>query len=117
MDDKGLVLKVERHEAAKGRFLGDPTRIGQILSNLLSNAVKFTEQGQVTLRISQSEAPDGDRLIFEVEDTGVGFSADQAARLFDRFSQADETIDRKSVVEGKSVDLGGRRRLKKKHNP
>jgi PAS domain S-box-containing protein len=105
VDDKGLVLKVERHEAAKGRFLGDPTRIGQILSNLLSNAVKFTEQGQVTLRISQSEAPDGDRLIFEVEDTGVGFSADQAARLFDRFSQADETISRRFGGTGLGLSI------------
>ncbi|MDO8409135.1 MAG: ATP-binding protein [Phenylobacterium sp.] len=105
VDDKGLTLKVEHDAVAKGRFLGDATRIGQIVNNLLSNAVKFTEQGQVTLRIGRIETPNGDCVTFEVEDTGVGFDADQAARLFDRFSQADATISRRFGGTGLGLSI------------
>ncbi|MDP1618384.1 ATP-binding protein [Phenylobacterium sp.] len=105
VDDKGLALKVERDPAVQGRFVGDATRIGQIISNLLSNAVKFTERGHVILRIGRIEAPDGEHLSFEVEDTGVGFDAEQAARLFDRFSQADATISRRFGGTGLGLSI------------
>src|SRR5690606_10264011 len=74
--DKGLAFHVVRAPGAQGVFLGDSTRIGQVLANLLSNAIKFTAAGAVTVRIDlQPERPDagGDacRLAIEVEDTGV----------------------------------------------
>ena len=95
VEDKGLTFEVERGAAARGRFVGDSTRIGQIVGNLLSNAVKFTQQGRIALRIDLVEATDCAHLTLVVEDTGVGFDADHAARLFTRFSQADETISRR----------------------
>ncbi len=66
----------------------DPMRLRQILLNLLSNACKFTKQGDVTLRVCQ----DGRGWIdFAVSDTGIGMTAEQQAKLFEEFSQAEAT--------------------------
>ena len=72
-------------------IVGDPTRLRQILINLLVNAVKFTEHGSVELRI----AVEGGRIVFSVRDTGIGMDAAALSRLFQPFSQADESITRK----------------------
>jgi PAS domain S-box-containing protein len=104
-EDKGLAFHVERDADARGRFLGDGTRIGQVVGNLLSNAVKFTEKGNVTLRIGMVETPDSARLTLAVEDTGVGFDADHATRLFNPFSQADETISRRFGGTGLGLSI------------
>lgn len=84
-------LVVER-QASLGRMRGDLTKLRQSLFNLLSNASKFTEQGKVTLR-ARTEGPEW--LSFEVADTGIGMTPEQLSRLFQAFSQADETTSRK----------------------
>ncbi|WP_017913641.1 ATP-binding protein, partial [Xanthomonas sp. SHU 166] len=66
---------------------GDATRVRQILLNLLNNAIKFTEHGSVQLRVAPLQPQQGVR--FEVADTGPGINAEQQARLFQRFEQAD----------------------------
>ncbi|WP_082560756.1 PAS domain-containing hybrid sensor histidine kinase/response regulator [Caulobacter sp. Root487D2Y] len=99
--DKGLAFDVVRDADARGRFLGDATRIGQIVGNLISNAVKFTEKGGVTLRVGLDET----HLTLAVEDTGIGFDAEHAARLFNRFSQADETISRRFGGTGLGLSI------------
>lgn len=104
-EEKGLVLHIGRDEATSGCFLGDATRISQIVSNLLSNAVKFTETGHVALRIGYVPGHGGDHLTLVVEDTGVGFDSVAAARLFDRFSQADETISRRFGGTGLGLSI------------
>jgi PAS domain S-box-containing protein len=75
---------------------GDPGRLRQVLLNLLSNALKFTEKGEVFLSVSlQEETEGGVRLLFRVNDTGIGLSKEVADRLFKPFSQADETTTRR----------------------
>jgi signal transduction histidine kinase/CheY-like chemotaxis protein len=71
---------------------GDPTRLRQILTNLISNALKFTSSGEVTVRVGPAGAT---FLEIQVVDTGIGMSADQQARLFQTFSQADASITRR----------------------
>jgi PAS domain S-box-containing protein len=96
--EKNLVLKASFGPRACGAFDGDSTRIKQVMGNLLSNAVKFTQAGEVVLAIdvAEPEAPGQPcRLTFEVADTGLGFDAETAAGLFQRFSQADTTITRR----------------------
>jgi signal transduction histidine kinase len=88
--DKGLTLVVDL-DAALGGVAGDPLRLRQVLGNLLSNAVKFTSDGQVTLRMRR----EGPRVVFEVQDTGIGFEAAAGERLFERFVQADGSITRR----------------------
>jgi signal transduction histidine kinase/DNA-binding response OmpR family regulator/HPt (histidine-containing phosphotransfer) domain-containing protein len=93
---KGIYLGVRLAPGLPIAVRGDPLRLRQVLINLLGNAVKFTEQGQVTLRVSLL-GEEGDRLTvqFEVVDTGVGIAADQVGRLFQPFTQADSGTTRR----------------------
>jgi PAS domain S-box-containing protein len=90
--EKGLTLTVEVAPALEGRFVGDEVRLRQIITNLVSNAVKFTAGGAV--RVRAGAAASGS-LRIEVEDTGIGFSAEQKAHLFSRFQQGDGSINRR----------------------
>ena len=67
----------------------DPMRLRQILFNLLSNACKFTKDGEVKLRASRVNGRDWVEL--SVSDTGIGMTAEQQAKLFEEFVQADKT--------------------------
>ena len=109
-EDKGLAFQVRRSPEARGVFMGDSTRIRQVLGNLLSNAVKFTAEGAVSVSIEvwsdHSEGlGDAHRLALTVEDTGVGFGSDHAMRLFERFSQADSTITRRFGGTGLGLSI------------
>jgi len=105
-EEKGLALDVRRDPEARGVFVGDSTRIRQVLANLVSNAVKFTHQGGVTVDIAVDEDQDGlTQLVLQVADTGVGFDSGHAARLFDRFSQADSTITRRFGGTGLGLSI------------
>ena len=73
--------------------------------NLLSNACKFTENGRITLRVERERTPDGDWLAVAVEDTGIGMTPEQLRRLFERFTQADETTTRKFGGTGLGLAL------------
>ena len=73
------------------KISSDPVRLKQVLWNLLGNAIKFTEHGGVTLRVSYS----GNKVVFEVEDTGIGISILDRKKLFKPFSQADTTMTRR----------------------
>ena len=78
-----------------GTMRTDAVKLRQCLFNLLGNAAKFTETGRITLSARrEGEGPDGD-LVFAVRDTGIGMTEDQLGRLFQRFTQADETTTRK----------------------
>jgi signal transduction histidine kinase len=88
---KGLALRVDIAPDAEAEAQVDPDRLGQVLGKLLDNAVKFTEAGEITLSASQT----GGALVLEVRDTGPGFDADTAARLFQPFVQADGSLSRR----------------------
>jgi PAS domain S-box-containing protein len=93
---KGLQVQLEVDPAIPGRLRGDSLRLGQVLLNFLSNAVKFSDHGRIAVRarlIEQRGASVGVRL--EVEDQGIGISDEQQARLFQPFSQADQSTTRK----------------------
>ena len=80
----------------------DAQRLQQILKNLLSNALKFTERGEVTLRISGA---DGDRIRFDVRDTGIGIPTAQHDVIFEAFRQADGTTNRKYGGTGLGLSI------------
>ncbi|MDG1482522.1 MAG: response regulator [Myxococcota bacterium] len=81
---------------------GDPSRLRQILINLLNNAIKFTASGEVVVRVSRSGP---ERLRFEVEDSGIGIPADKQLLLFNRFTQADNTITRRYGGTGLGLSI------------
>ncbi len=96
---KGVVLVHELDPALPPRLHGDEVRLRQVLVNLIGNAVKFTEAGTVSVRLRRQwrdQPMDGVvHLRCEVEDTGIGMSADQQARLFQAFEQADGSTTRR----------------------
>ena len=95
-EEKNLELACLVHANVPQFLNGDPGRLRQILLNLLSNAIKFTHTGEVTVVVSLEEMwEDGVLLRFQVSDTGVGISPARVERLFDPFTQADESTTRK----------------------
>ena len=70
-----------------GAMFADESKVWRVLMNLLTNACKFTKDGTITLDADRVAGESGDRLIFRVVDTGLGMGPEQAAKLFDRFSQ------------------------------
>ncbi|MCW7753997.1 response regulator [Desulfobotulus sp. H1] len=92
---KGVELLFWRHVDTPCNLMGDPLRLGQVLTNLVSNAIKFTKMGEVLIRIECPwRSPHSATLLFVVRDTGVGMSDEQAAHIFEPFSQADASITR-----------------------
>jgi signal transduction histidine kinase/FixJ family two-component response regulator len=92
-DKKGILFQVELYYPLPAFFNTDPTRLKQILFNLCNNAIKFTNQGKVVLKVGLDSL--GQKLIFEVLDTGIGMTAQHQQKLFQAFSQADQTTSRK----------------------
>ncbi len=91
---KSLNLLLEFNPGVEERDVQiDPLRFKQVLSNLVSNAIKFTEQGEVKIRvdIQTTGEPQQIEMKLVVEDTGIGISRDDQQRLFEPFSQADNS--------------------------
>ena len=77
-------------------LVGDPLRLGQVLTNITNNAVKFTEQGEIVVKVELEGEEDGRADVrFAVSDTGIGLSADQIETLFEAFTQAESSTTRR----------------------
>jgi two-component system sensor histidine kinase RpfC len=93
---KGLVLRATVDPMLDYRLRGDSHHLRQVLLNLLGNAIKFTERGEVTIAVMQvKESTDGVTARFEVRDTGIGIAPNAIERIFERFSQADDSVTRR----------------------
>lgn len=93
---KGLELVCSLHPATPATVCGDPVRLRQILTNFVSNAIKFTTQGEVVIRVQPLETGrDTVTLRLEVCDTGIGIPQAARARIFEAFSQADDSTTRR----------------------
>ncbi|KST60856.1 histidine kinase [Methylobacterium sp. GXS13] len=90
---KGNVLVLDVADDV-GQARTDAVKLRQCLFNLLSNAAKFTEGGTITLEAGRESGARGDWLWFTVRDTGIGMNPEQVGRLFERFTQADESTTR-----------------------
>lgn len=87
-------------------ILGDPTRIQQVMLNLLGNAIKFTESGYIHLSMSSiRDEHQNTFMMIEVSDSGIGIAADKLERIFDIFSQADESTTRKFGGTGLGLSI------------
>jgi signal transduction histidine kinase/CheY-like chemotaxis protein len=105
--DLGCFIDPELEKPIKG----DPTKIKEVVINLLSNAVKFTSSsGAINVDIRKLEAPQEGitRVRFEIQDSGIGVTSEQKARIFEAFSQADTSITRKYGGTGLGLTISSR---------
>ena len=105
---KGVKLTTALATSVPDSIISDPTRLWQILMNLAGNAIKFTEEGTVTITAHVMQHLDGARLVIDVDDTGPGMSPEQAGRLFQAFSQVDNSITRKFGGTGLGLTISRR---------
>jgi two-component system, sensor histidine kinase and response regulator len=107
--EKGLEFLVDVSSEIPQNLVGDPLRLGQVITNLVNNAVKFTEQGEIRLRAELLEKTgDKTKLRFSVRDTGIGMTPEQAAKLFQPFTQADMSTTRKHGGTGLGLTISRR---------
>ena len=93
--ERGLTLETKYPERAPRHILGDPTRLRQIVLNLLSNAIKFTHRGTITCSATFTHQTESHAVVrIAVQDTGIGMTEEQLARIFERFAQADASTTR-----------------------
>lgn len=124
--EKGVTLRISKDEHRNARLVSDPLRVKQILLNLIGNAIKFTHAGSIEVGVERKLVP-GDsesqvaELRFEIKDTGIGLTNEEAARLFVPFAQADNSVRRKyggtglglAISKQLARSLGGDLRLVK----
>jgi CheY-like chemotaxis protein/nitrogen-specific signal transduction histidine kinase/HPt (histidine-containing phosphotransfer) domain-containing protein len=110
--EKNLDLACELEDDVPLRFMGDVTRLKQVLVNLLGNGIKFTQAGEVivTARVLGKPADPAEpwHLHFSVRDTGIGIPVDRLARLFKSFSQADSSTTRQYGGTGLGLAISKR---------
>ena len=104
--EKGLEFLAHVAPDIPETLVGDPLRLAQVLTNLVNNAVKFTAQGDIRLSVVRREQTD-DRVLleFSVRDTGIGMTQEQAAKLFQPFTQADMSTTRKHGGTGLGLTI------------
>ena len=96
IQEKGIKFAVNIDNDVPLNLLGDPLRIGQIITNFCSNAVKFTEEGEIVIAAELLEKKDDAvKIRFSIKDTGIGLTVDQQKKLFKSFTQADQSTTRK----------------------
>lgn len=98
VSEKGLEINYLLAQELPTIFIGDSSRIRQVINNLLGNAIKFTERGEVFVEVSLlKKDPETLRceLLFAIKDTGIGIAKENQAQLFNAFSQADSSITRR----------------------
>ncbi len=94
--EKGLLFESNIDANIPDCVIGDPIRIKQILINLLGNAIKFTEKGYINIKVEQNIIKDETiKIVFVIEDSGIGIAQDKINKIFESFVQEDSSITRK----------------------
>ncbi|MCU7834074.1 MAG: transporter substrate-binding domain-containing protein [gamma proteobacterium symbiont of Taylorina sp.] len=105
-EENNLELMFDLPSDLPTALIGDPLRLGQVLTNLGNNAVKFTETGEIVFRVKAIEEGENEvKLQFSVHDTGVGMTTEQQSKLFQSFSQADTSTTRKYGGTGLGLSI------------
>jgi len=104
--EKDLELSISLTSETPTALVGDPLRLGQILTNLTNNAIKFTEEGEIQIRVEENQVLDNRVCLhFSVSDTGIGISPDKQEELFTPFTQADGSTTRKFGGTGLGLSI------------
>ncbi|NOQ63016.1 MAG: response regulator [Methyloprofundus sp.] len=104
--EKGIDIMYLNSREIPHSLIGDPLRLGQILLNLMNNALKFTQQGEILLSIELLESTGQDvYLQFTIKDTGIGIQPEDINKLFQSFTQADNSTTRKFGGTGLGLSI------------
>lgn len=103
--EKNLNFAFDYSEIKKQKFLGDRTRLRQILLNLISNAIKFTNEGDVIVHARKKIIDGSTFLQIDVKDTGIGIDSQHFDLIFERFKQADSSVSRKYGGSGLGLPI------------
>ena len=117
--EKNIALQLDSAELPHRSFIGDPTRIQQIITNLVSNAIKFTDQGFVRVNLISRPVADGMEVVIRVTDTGIGIAPEKVGVIFEKFTQADASTTRQyggtglglAICKSLAEQMGGRIQL------
>ena len=105
-EEKGVAFTAQVDDGLPDRLLGDPVKIGQVLTNLVGNAIKFTPRGLVTVTLAVREVEaDALAIAFVVADTGIGIAPDRLPHVFDSFTQASYDIGLKYGGTGLGLSI------------
>ena len=108
-DEKQIELIFSVENVVPNQLIGDPLRLGQVFINLVNNAIKFTESGEILISVSVDYMTTHNaRLVFSVQDTGIGMTEEQQKLLFQPFSQADSSTTRKYGGTGLGLTISKR---------
>ncbi|MGO9021556.1 MAG: response regulator [Syntrophobacteraceae bacterium] len=103
---KGLEFICQIADDVPGSLKGDPGRLRQVLTNLIGNAIKFTEQGEIFVRAFLREETQDDILLgFEIRDTGIGIPLEAQSKIFEAFSQSDQSMNRRFGGTGLGLSI------------
>jgi len=106
VSEKGISLFCYAEPVLENKLIGDPLRLSQAIINLLSNAVKFTNIGTVKFLASiENKTDETVTVYFEVKDSGVGMSDEQIEKIFQPFTQADNSVTRKFGGTGLGLSI------------
>ena len=109
VSEKKLELIVRIDPELPAMMVGDAGRIRQIITNLIGNSVKFTEKGHIYVNVEGEVSEDGDnrcaRLMFKVEDTGIGIPKDKCTQIFEKFTQVDASATRQHEGTGLGLSI------------
>ncbi len=106
LSEKDISITINKYPDVPSKLIGDPLRLGQVLTNLTSNAYKFTEVGNISIKIKKLEEIDGQaKLIFTVCDSGIGIEQNKIKDLFTSFTQADGSTTRKYGGTGLGLSI------------
>ncbi|MFL5494853.1 MAG: response regulator [Gemmatimonadales bacterium] len=107
--EKGLELALHIAPGMDDTFVGDSSRLRQVIVNLVGNAIKFTAQGEVVVEVAEESATAGQAMLhFTVRDTGIGIPPEQHARIFDAFAQADGSTTRQYGGTGLGLTISAK---------
>jgi PAS domain S-box-containing protein len=101
--EKGLQLLIDQSSIFPRYIKGDEARLRQMLINLVGNAVKFTQQGSVTVRFGMKPHTSPQRLLIEVEDSGIGITQEDRQKIFEPFVQLGQTSTQKGTGLGLTI--------------
>jgi two-component system, sensor histidine kinase len=105
LQEKQITLQTEIDDSIPIQYMGDASRVYQILINTVGNAIKFTKKGTITISLSKNNLNPHGNLLLKVKDTGIGIPEDKQAKIFEAFNQGENSVSKKFGGTGLGLSI------------